>query len=67
MIACAVQSFITDSTPDVIYKEGEDTVAYYSQEKQKQEILKVYPSIFELRKKELEKFLETYKKTETEE
>ena len=67
MIASAVQSFITDSIPDVIYTEGQETAAYYSPERQKQEILEVYKSIFDLRKKELEKFLETYKKTETEE
>ena len=66
MIASAVQSFITDSIPDIIYKEGNDTVSNYTEEKQKQEILKVYPSIFNLRKEELEKLVEIYKKTEEE-
>lgn len=66
MIASAVQSFITDSIPDIIYKEGDDTVSNYTEEKQKQEILKVYPSIFNLRKEELEKLVEIYKKTEEE-
>lgn len=66
MIASAVQSFITDSIPDVIYNEGDDTVSVYTEERQKQEILEVYPSIFNLRKEELEKLVEIYKKSEEE-
>ena len=66
MIASAVQSFITDTIPDVIYSEADDTVTSYSQEKQKEEILDVYPSLFKLRKEELEKLVEIYKKKEEE-
>lgn len=64
MIASAVQSFITDSIPEVIYNEGKETASAYTAERQKEEILNVYPSIFKLRKEELEKLLEIYKKSE---
>ena len=64
MIASAVQSFITDTIPDIIYNEGEDTASVYTPEKQKEEILTVYPSIFKLREEELKKLIEIYKKSE---
>lgn len=67
MIASAVQSFITDTIPDIIYNEAGKVAETYTVEKQKEEILKVYPSIFDLRKTELEKLLEIYKKKENEE
>ena len=66
MIASAVQSFITDSIPDLIYNEASDSIKLYTEENQKKEILSVYPSIFELRKQELTKALEIYKKKEEE-
>ena len=66
MIASAVQSFITDTIPEVIYNEADDTVSKYTPENQKKEILDVYPTLFKLRKEELEKLLEIYKKNEEE-
>ena len=67
MIASTVQSFITDTIPDIIYKEGENTVSAYTEEQQNKEILEVYPALFNLRKGELEKLIEVYKKNEKEE
>ena len=68
MIASVVQSFITNNIPDVIFDEAKKTLENYTPQKQNEELLRVYESIFALRKTELEKFLELYKeKEETEE
>ena len=66
MIASAVQSFITDTIPDIIYKEGENTALSYTEEIQNKEILEVYPALFKLREEELKKLIEVYKKNEKE-
>lgn len=64
MIASAVQSFITDTIPDVIYNEANDTVSVYTESRQKNEIIDVYTSLFDLRAEELKKLIEIYKKQE---
>lgn len=65
-IASAIQSFITETIPEDIYKEMEYVVSQYSEEKQSAEIKSVYEDIFENRKKELEIALSVFKNKENE-
>ena len=65
-IASAIQSFITESVPEDVYKEMKKTVAEYTPERQSEEIKSVYEGLFAERKKELEIALSILKNKEKE-
>ena len=65
-IASAIQSFITESVPEDVYKEMKETVAEYTPERQSEEIKSVYEGLFAERKKELEIALSILKNKEKE-
>lgn len=65
-IASAIQSFITETLPEEVSKEMQDTVEKYAPKYQEEDIKRVYPAIFEERKKELEILLSVYEKQNNE-
>lgn len=67
IIASVVDSFLSNSIPQIVFDEMKNTVSNYTEEKQKDEIISVYSSIIENRKQELEKILTHYENKEKEE